>query len=46
MDQEFLRYAGALKLVASLSTGTDHLDLVELKKRGITVYDIAKEYEL
>lgn len=46
VDNEFLDSAPKLKLVGSPSTGTDHLDLEELKKRDITVFDIAKEYEL
>ena len=46
VDREFLNAAPKLKFVGSPSTGTDHLDLEELKKRGITVVDIAKEYEL
>ena len=46
VDREFLDAAPKLKLVGSPSTGTDHLDLEELNKRGITVFDIAKEYDL
>lgn len=46
VDVEFLDFAPRLRLVASPSTGTDHLDLEELKRRGIKVFDIAKEYEL
>ena len=46
VDTEFLDAAPKLKLVGSPSTGTDHLDLEELEKRNITVFDIAKEYEL
>lgn len=46
VDIEFLDAAPRLKFVGSPSTGTDHLDLEELKKRGITVCDIAKEYKL
>lgn len=46
VDQEFLDAAPKLTFVGSPSTGTDHLDLEELKKRSITVCDIAKEYEL
>ena len=46
VDVEFLNFAPCLRLVASPSTGTDHLDLEELKRRQITVFDIAKEYEL
>jgi len=46
VDAELLDAAPELKLIGSPSTGTDHLDLKELKKRGIIVYDIATEYEL
>ena len=46
VDAEFLDSAPMLKLVGSPSTGTDHLDLNELKERGITLFDIATEYDL
>ena len=46
VDPEFIDAAPNLKLIGSPSTGTDHLDLEELKKRGITVFDIATEYDL
>lgn len=46
VDLEFLDAAPRLKLVASPSTGTDHLDLENMERRGITVFDIATEYEL
>ena len=32
VDKEFIDYAVKLKLITSPSTGTDHLDLVYLKK--------------
>ena len=46
IDEEFLACAKKLKLVGSPSTGTDHMDLDLLKRKGITVLDIAKEKEL
>ena len=46
VDREFLDAAPKLKIVGSPSTGTDHLDLEELKKRCITVFDIATEFDL
>ena len=45
VDREFLDAAPYLKLVGS-PTGTDHLDLKELKERGVTALDIAKEHNL
>ncbi|XP_033228469.1 glyoxylate reductase/hydroxypyruvate reductase-like isoform X2 [Belonocnema kinseyi] len=38
VDKEFLNTAGPnLKVIATLSVGYDHLDLAEIKKRGIKV---------
>lgn len=46
IDGEFLDHARRLKVIGSPSTGTDHMDVAEIKRRGITVFDIAKEYDL
>ena len=41
VDKKFLENAKKLKAIFSPSTGTDHLDLVEIKKRGIKLFHIA-----
>ena len=46
VDKEFIDYAVKLKLIASPSTGTDHLDLVYLKKKHIKLFEISREYSL
>lgn len=46
IDEEFLACAKKLKLIGSPSTGTDHMDMDLLKRKGVTVLDIAKEREL
>ncbi|MEQ8667403.1 MAG: NAD(P)-dependent oxidoreductase [Rhodospirillales bacterium] len=46
VDAEFLDHAPKLKVIGSPSTGTDHLDLTEIRRRGITCFDISKEYDL
>jgi phosphoglycerate dehydrogenase-like enzyme len=46
IDAEFLDAAPNLKVIGSPSTGTDHMDLAEIDRRGITRFDIAKEYDL
>lgn len=46
VDKEFLKYAKNLKFIFSPSTGTDHLDLEELKKRNIKLIAITKNYSL
>ena len=46
VDKEFLSNAKKLKFIGSPSTGTDHLDLNLIKKRGIQCFDISKELEL
>ena len=46
VDKEFLDTAVKLKLIASPSTGTDHLDLIYLKKKNIKLFEISKEYKL
>ena len=46
IDDEFLGAAPNLKVIGSPSTGTDHMDLDAIDRRGITRFDIAREYEL
>jgi phosphoglycerate dehydrogenase-like enzyme len=46
VDGKFLDVAQKLRVIGSPSTGTDHLDLDEIRARGVIVYDIAKEYDL
>ena len=46
VDSEFLSYAKKLKIIGSPSTGTDHLDLDLIKKKGIQCFDISKEFRL
>ena len=46
VDKEFLDNAPKLKLIGSPNTGTDHLDVDLIKARGITLFHIAKEFEL
>jgi len=46
IDEAFLDAAPKLKVIGSPSTGTDHMDLTAIDARGITRFDIAKEYEL
>ncbi len=46
VDAEFLDHAPNLKVIGSPSTGTDHLHLDEIERRGITCFDIAKEFDL
>jgi D-3-phosphoglycerate dehydrogenase len=46
IDAEFLDHAPNLKVIGSPSTGTDHMHLAEIDRRGITRFDIAKEYDL
>ncbi|MEW5728885.1 MAG: NAD(P)-dependent oxidoreductase [Pseudomonadota bacterium] len=46
IDAEFLDRAPRLKMIGSPSTGTDHMDLAEIRRRGIECFDIAREYEL
>lgn len=45
-DQSVLENAEKLKVIATASTGTDHLDVKFARKKGITVLDLAKEYDL
>lgn len=46
IDNEFLDHAPRLRVIGSPSTGTDHMDLAAIRARGITCFDIAKEYDL
>lgn len=46
IDAEFLDHAPKLRVIGSPSTGTDHMDLAEIDRRGITRFDIAKEFDL
>ena len=46
VDKNFLQNANKLKLILSPSTGTDHLDIKEIKRRKIKCIHIAKERKL
>lgn len=46
IDDGFLDAAPRLKVIGSPSTGTDHMDLAAIDRRGITRFDIAKELDL
>lgn len=46
IDREFLDLASNLQVIGSPSTGTDHMDLDLIKKRGIKCFDISKEFKL
>lgn len=46
IDEAFLSAAPNLKLIGSPSTGTDHMDLAAIDRRGIVRFDIAREYDL
>jgi len=46
IDSEFLDAAANLKVIGSPSTGTDHMDLAAIDRRGIVRFDIAREYDL
>ena len=46
VDKSFLSHCKKLKEIISPSTGTDHLDLKELKKRGIKITTIKNELKL
>jgi len=45
LDASLLHRAEGLKLIATPSTGTDHIDLEEAKRLGITVISLKDEYE-
>ena len=46
VDAEILARASRLKLIASATTGTDHIDLDAARQRGLEVLSIKNEYEL
>ncbi|WP_341704130.1 NAD(P)-dependent oxidoreductase [Ferrovibrio sp.] len=46
IDAEFLDNAPKLRVIGSPSTGTDHMDVAEIRRRGITCFDIAREFDL
>ncbi len=46
IDAEFLDHAPKLRVIGSPSTGNDHMDLAEIRRRNIVCFDIAKEYDL
>jgi D-3-phosphoglycerate dehydrogenase / 2-oxoglutarate reductase len=43
IDDEFLDAAPKLKVIGSPSTGTDHMDLAAIDRRGVVRFDIARE---
>ncbi len=46
VDKKFLENSNKLKVILSPSTGTDHIDMKEIKKRKIKCIHIAKERKL
>lgn len=46
VDKKVLDRADKLKVIATPSTGTDHIDREYANKKGIAVIDIAKDYDL
>jgi D-3-phosphoglycerate dehydrogenase len=46
LDRDLIDKAVNLKVVATPSTGTDHLDLNYLSEKGILCFDLSKEYDL
>lgn len=46
LDEAIIARADRLRLVATPSTGLDHLDGTELARRGIEVISVREEYEL
>jgi D-3-phosphoglycerate dehydrogenase / 2-oxoglutarate reductase len=46
IDEEFLDAAPRLRIIGSPSTGTDHMDLATIDRRGIVRFDIARELDL
>lgn len=46
VDKKFLKNSKNLKIILSPSTGTDHLDMFEIKRRKIKCIHIAKERKL
>jgi len=45
-DREVIERAGRLKVVATSSTGTDHIDVQALRERGIDLLALTHEYEV
>lgn len=46
VDKEFIDASPLLEVIASPSTGKDHIDIELLKSRGIVLLDISKEFAL
>jgi D-3-phosphoglycerate dehydrogenase len=46
VDKDFLKKATKLKVILSPSTGVDHLDINEIKKKNIKLITITKEIKL
>lgn len=46
IDEAFLDNAPKLRVIGSPSTGTDHMDLAAIDRRGVTRFDIAREFDL
>ena len=46
IDAEVLDAAPRLKIIGTSSTGTDHIDVKEAERRGITVVSIKEDYDL
>lgn len=46
IDEEFLGRAKRLRVIGSPSTGTDHMEVEAIRKRGIALFDIAREFDL
>ena len=46
VEKDFIDASPLLKVIASPSTGKDHIDVELLKSRGIVLLDISKEFEL
>jgi D-3-phosphoglycerate dehydrogenase len=46
IDEEFLTAAPRLRVIGSPSTGTDHMNLAAIDRRGIARLDIARERDL
>ena len=45
VDREFLDRARRLKVIATPSTGLDHIDMAEVEKRGVTVLSLKNDTE-
>ena len=45
-DKKMILKAKRLKVIGTPSTGTDHLDIEQIKKTGIECFSIAKEFNL